>query len=65
MFSDVIPVPHFYPSIALYQWSRFYDIQFTKTVSHLLEKPYQTNCLKYDKGFGFAFAFAFHLLFNN
>jgi hypothetical protein len=48
--SDMIPVPHFYPSIALYQWSRFYDIQFTKTVSHLLEKPYQTNCLKYDKG---------------
>jgi len=51
--SDMIPVPHFYPTIALYQWSRFYDIQFSKTVSHLLEKPYQTNCLKYDKGISF------------
>ncbi|XP_054160159.1 uncharacterized protein LOC128958341 isoform X1 [Oppia nitens] len=42
-----LPVPSFYPSIPLYEWSRFYDISFAKTISHLLEAPYQTNCRNY------------------
>lgn len=48
--SDMIPVPEFYPTISLYQFSRFYVINFQKTISYLLEKPYQTNCFKYDLG---------------
>lgn len=47
---NTIPVPSFYPSIPLYQWSRFYDIQFSKTISHLLQKPYSTNCFPYKTG---------------
>lgn len=48
--SDMIPVPEFYPTISLYQYSRLYVINFQKTISHLLEKPYQTDCFKYDFG---------------
>jgi len=48
--SDMIPVPEFYPTISLYQFSRFYVINFQKTISYLLEKPYQTKCFKYDLG---------------
>ncbi|KAH7644407.1 uncharacterized protein LOC124493320 [Dermatophagoides farinae] len=48
--SDMIPVPEFYPTISLYQFSRFYVINFQKTISYLLEKPYITNCFKYDLG---------------
>lgn len=48
--SDMIPVPDFYPTISLYQYNRFYVINFYKTISYLLEEPYQTRCFKYDIG---------------
>lgn len=48
--SDMVPVPEFYPTISLYAFSRFYAIDYQKTTSHLLEKPYATNCFKYDLG---------------
>ncbi|CAG2163910.1 unnamed protein product [Oppiella nova] len=47
---NALPVPNFYPSIPLYQWSRFYDIEFQKTVTHALEAPYATNCFMYKTG---------------
>ncbi|CAG2113085.1 unnamed protein product, partial [Medioppia subpectinata] len=45
-----IPVPTFYPSLPVYQWSRIYDLQFQKTVIHNLEPPYETNCQYYKTG---------------
>ena len=45
-----VPVPLFYPSVPVYEWSRFFDVQFWKTVSHLLESPYETNCFPYKTG---------------
>jgi hypothetical protein len=46
--SDMVPFPGFYPSKRLInRWGRHYDIFFSKTVSHLLEPPYVTNCKYY------------------
>ena len=48
--SNMVPVPEFYPTVPLYSFSRFYAIDFQKTIHYLLEKPYQTQCFKYDLG---------------
>jgi len=47
--SQMIKFPGFYPSKRLKDnWGRHYDLSFSKTVSHLLESPYETNCKHYD-----------------
>lgn len=45
-----LPVPEFYPSIPMYEWSKFFSVQFWTQVSHLLEPPYETNCQHYKTG---------------
>jgi hypothetical protein len=46
--SNMIPDPVNYPNKVLYEWWRFYPITYWKTVSYLLEPPYETNCRFYN-----------------
>ncbi len=46
--SNMIPDPTNYPNKILYEWWRFYPITYWKTVSYLLEPPYETNCRFYN-----------------